>query len=501
MPKFDLYVTSVPDNKAKLIIARHIASVSPSIPLQTAMGMAEKPPLLLFRGLELREAEQHIIRLKKSGIGFRINESKSEFSESENAQNQNAETQSSVSDAQRPADVPKIGVDSQMSAGSPQSIEISQKANASEPQRVASHPQNVVDMNKSDAASQKSINTPESAAANSKKNADPIEEYVGSIRRPEQPSSSEDNSKKTKSDSDKKHKKSKSADNQKISKDSVSKSEKNDSRRFLSGIRVGSLNAAEQPKKRAYKLQAYITLCAFAIVAAVLFFLPKETTFAIKSADAPTEMNVKQNKSGKAEKSNRSASSNRAASSGTDSDSQDRKSRTPVSDRQRQQANAFLDSARAQGNNNLETVVAFYKAAISFNPQNLAAWQGLVQAYRDLGKESEAREAEEQMRKIFGGSVDDIASLVKPYGELLDTYKSGGGTYRVEYRSNKRSKKEIMNDVYLLTRAVRGICSCQDISIFASTGAGRGLLSHSDSNTSVHSSAAFSKQAKIIWLE
>ncbi|MDR0305923.1 MAG: hypothetical protein LBI42_03690 [Chitinispirillales bacterium] len=546
MPKFDVYVTSVPDQKARLIVARHIASVNPSIPLQAALGIAEKPPLLLFRGIELREAEQHIIRLKKSGIGFKINESKAEFVETaENAQNEDMEPQDSVINPQNFVDGGVIAPVSQNASfvQEEEPIAIGESEHTGQ-QTAAVYPQNSVDIDKSDtvsrkipddikrqivnahnlpaeaqesitdnqkpadiqkidAGSQKAIQTQVSADDGiSKKGDDTLEEYVKSISSRKQPALPE-----KKSDTDKKHDKFKSGGNQKPLKTSASKEKKEGRNRFQSGIRISSLGDAEQSERKNFKRQAFIVVGVLIIITTVFFFLPKEKVYAIKSSDNPAEMSAKQDKAKSSKRSKvkgkTTETENEAASTadsrGPDSDSQNRKPRQPVSNQQRQQANAYVDSARALGNN-IEFSVAFYRAAISFNPQNLAAWQGLLQAYRDLEKEAEAIETEERMKKIFGDRVESINSIVNPFGELIDTYRDDG-TYRVEYKSNKRSQKDIIRDVFLLTRAIRNICDCENISVYASTGAGKGLLSHSGINTSSHSLNAFSSQAQIIWLE
>ncbi len=77
MAHYDLYITSIPDHKAKLLVARSLAN-NPSIPLHVAMDLAGKPPLLLYKDIESKEAEQHIKQFKKFGITFKAVPSKTD---------------------------------------------------------------------------------------------------------------------------------------------------------------------------------------------------------------------------------------------------------------------------------------------------------------------------------------------------------------------------------------------------------------------------------------
>jgi len=516
------------------------------------MSMAEKPPLLLFSNLELKDAGQHVARLKRSGIGFKVVESKvtppeeSEIFIDSAAQSKPSENYEEFVDNQPPviasqnnagarnqtpvsenlANDNKIAVNNydednkrQPAVNHEKDVDDRKRFNESTvnyrenavtqestqtSQRDESSNNNVGDKKQSDEPivnHQKNIVTQEPAKISQRgENSKDNENNVNDKKQPDKKSALDDNKKQSdKNDIDKKQSSDEKSSAQK------NNSVKADADRFKSGIRIGSFERAEQSEKKSSRKQTIMVMSIFIIAAAILFFLPKEKTFAVKSADAPAEISIKQDKSAD-KKQNKKDKKSRAQKDDTPKSAQgapetsQSQARKEVSAQQRHEANAYVDSAKTLGRDP-ESIIAFYKFAISFNPQNLAAWQGLLQAYRDLEMDADARSTEEQMRKIFGERIESINLVVKPFGELIDTYVNDDGTYRVEYRSNKRSRNDIINDVFLLTRAVRTSCSCENISIYASTGTGRGLISHSGASTSVHSLSAFSDQAQIIWLD
>lgn len=262
------------------------------------------------------------------------------------------------------------------------------------------------------------------------------------------------------------------------------------------GAAIGGLNALRQNEEKARRKSTIVSVILSTIVVmfAVLFYLaPKDSRRVSKiTLPAGTE-NAKDSKKDQG-KPQRDPTSNAHA---------DR--RGNVNNRQRQQADNYVDSARTSGENanaDLEKQEAFYKIAISFNRYNIQAWHGLLQTYRSMDKPREARETEQEMVEIFGSEVNSISAAVTQFGELSDAYASDGGAYHVEYKTKKTAKDDILRDVFNMTRAVRNSCHCQNITIHAATPHnGKGLTVTSTAETPVHTLHDFSNRASITWDE
>jgi len=454
MQKLDLHVTSVPDHRAQIAIAKIISDANHTISLQLAVEMAKSPPLLLFHNIDPKTAEQHINRLKELGIGFEVSivkpmpkappPSDLDLSDFSGIKAHNEGIDKSVPEKPAPP-IPPV----QPAARPVAPIELNEPKEPPKPSR----PTNPIEL----------------------------------PSRPQQAGTGRNQG-------------------------------------FTSG---GTGLAAIREKERQSKQK---TLLVTAVIAGVLLiftvlmfmvptgserFMPKTHAPAPQQEQTQEKQAQKQGRAGsqtagqaavqtQAEAQTQTSTPEPAQQPSTTptmpgNDSPD-KLRSRVSSQSRLQSSTYVDSARTAGDN-LDNVISFYRIAISFNRYNLAAWQGLLQAYRDTGMTREARETEEQMRAIFGDTVTSVSDLIKPFGEVVDTYKSEDGTYRVEYRSHKRSRAEILNEVFNMTRSVRSACGCANISIFASTGAGRGMIAHSTPATSIHTLSAFSNQAQIIWLD
>ncbi len=138
-------------------------------------------------------------------------------------------------------------------------------------------------------------------------------------------------------------------------------------------------------------------------------------------------------------------------------------------------SDAFVDSASAACGD-FECAIAFYRIAVSFNRKNLRAWQGLVAAYRGSGQAEPAKDAEKEMEKIFGGAVFTAGALVKPFGSLIRDQQDQSGVCRVEYRSLASERAAIEKETYYIARALAARGECRTISLYASTGRGKGML-------------------------
>ncbi len=403
MARFDLHITSIPDSRGKLMVARALAA-NPAIPLHVAMEMTSKLPVTLYKDLEIKEAEAHIVQLKKFGVGFKLSESSPESKEK--------------------IQLPPIKEERQLKPSS-----------ASPPPLDIVKPQ---------------INHPETMPA---PKLEPAKTGIKVETRKSDP--------------------------------------------HRSGIFVGEIS--ETPKKQSRTLQILIPLVIVLSLAALLSFLPKEKKFVVSSTGTKIiKGEVKETKSsstGKSSPQNKKTKSGAATVTSSGSEN-----RGEVGNQERKMADSYLDSAVA-ASDDAESRIAFYKIAISFNKYNISAWQGLLETYRELDRIQEARETQQSMEEIFGAQVFSTNSAVKQFGELTDAYLTEGGAYRVEYRSNNVKREAIFQDIYLLTRALRTVCKCERISIFATTGPARGMLVHTGPEVPIHSVSAFSQTASVVWLE
>jgi len=441
MSKYNLHITYVPDHKAQMVLARIIVGSDNMISIQQAMEMASKPPLLLFHNLERKELKQHTEHLTSLGVKFNLSEVQEVLDvpdESFGGHQTEREfgLQSSANDL----------LDAVIDEDYAQSAH--QQAEQKPPPKPAKRP---TQLRQPDKSASKAFAPPVHAAGH---------EY-----------------------------------------------HKNEQH----GYRIGSLDAAAMKdaevssRKKSFALTSVIVVVLLLIGLAVLH-LPQGNKFTVERAPGLIKAKSEKNKAPPKTKSGGNSVHNAAVGGASVSDSAgtaaqpDGEPRVQATAQQKQQSNALVDSARADGGD-LKRSVAFYKMAISFNRQNLAAWQGLLQAYRELHMDGEAHETERQMREIFGTEALSVVNIVKSYGEIIDVYVREDNAHSVEYKTAKTSKVDILRDVFSMTRAVRAACACQNISIHASTGIGKGVTAHSTQSTSIHTLSEFMRQAEIVWLE
>jgi hypothetical protein len=270
----------------------------------------------------------------------------------------------------------------------------------------------------------------------------------------------------------------------------------------IPGGQLDAIRDAENAARRKNLILAAVAVAALLIIGLLVANLPKGGKIAAETAPVPADAKLEKKSARAKTKTNGNAVQNASgAASGTDSAAKfDGEPRVQATAQQKQQAGAYVDSAKANGADARKSV-AFYKMAISFNRQNLAAWQGLLQAYRELRMDDAAHETQSQMREIFGDGALSVVNIVKSHGELIDAYVNADGAYIVEYKITKSSKVDILRDVFGMTRAVRAACKCDNISIHVSTRSGKSVTAHSSRHTSVHTLSEFMRQAEIVWLD
>jgi hypothetical protein len=450
---FDIIAVSIPDSNVQKAVARLMVGADRYLSMQEALDQVSALPVTLFKNTELKDAEQHVAKLKALGVGFRI------------VQADGTEDDSIISDADLPGGAPmkSVGPTRHEEAHPRESVTPSSAFGAPPP------PVSILD----------AISHHHSDPGGAKKGPGGPREFTG-----------------------------------------FGSAGGSGGAYASHGIRAntdmpGSLKKSEEAAARKRKLVSIIMAAAVVIIALLFYLVPKGKIYHFKKITIQSIAKEKGIKHKSSDKTGGGSSESGAAPQNptpnppevnpeANAEAKSRRadnsnSRGGVNNRQRQQANNYVDSAKIGGD--LERQVAFYKIAISFNQYNLQAWHGLLQAYREMNDRKNVAATEAQMKEIFGKEVNSVNAAVAQYGEIVDAYTNESGAYRVEYKTKKTSKEEILRDVFNLTRAIRNSCNCHNISVYASTGPGNGLMVHSTAETPVHTLPEFSKHANILWFD
>jgi hypothetical protein len=443
---FDIIAVSIPDSNVQKAVARIMVGADRYLSMQDALDRVNSPPVLLFKNTELKDAEQHVAKLKALGVGFRI------------AQSDGTEDDSVISDDDLPGGA---------------------AARPTEPMLPV-------------------VETPPDIPASG--NVPPLVSVQDAISHHHSAPSSSAHA----------HSGGATGATGAFGFGGGSGGGHGGGGHGGSGTRAGSdmLYALKKSEAAATKKKRWVSVATAAIVvifALLFYFVPKGKKFHVSKITLPssTAGGVKRPPSGGAGGENAADADaaagvqpERKAADGADAD----KPRGNINNRQKQQASSYIDSAKSGGA--LDKQVAFYKIAISFNRYNLQAWHGLMQAYREMNDMENFRATEAQMQEIFGAEVKSVNAAVTQFGEIIDAYANKeSGAYRVEYKTKKTSRDEILRDAFNLTRAIRNSCGCLNISVYASTGPGNGLIVHSTAATPVHTLPEFSRQANILWFD
>lgn len=170
--------------------------------------------------------------------------------------------------------------------------------------------------------------------------------------------------------------------------------------------------------------------------------------------------------------------------------------RKDISAVDKKNSSAMCDSAR-NAENNTETLINFYKIAISFNKYNLDAWFGLLGAYKSAGKSDEYHQAEQQMKELFGDKVFDISSQVKRFGDIEDLFENENGVLVVKYRSPEPLDR-IQERVYSLVKILLSSAGYQSVSIEIAGVKNDRMLVHVRPGMEISTFADFKKNASIV---
>jgi hypothetical protein len=175
-------------------------------------------------------------------------------------------------------------------------------------------------------------------------------------------------------------------------------------------------------------------------------------------------------------------------------------SQNSISPENREKSADFTDSASAY-NEDYEKAVSFYKLAISFNKYNYRAWYGLVNTYYSMNKIDKAKNAQAEMKKLFGESVFDIGSIIKPFGELETAELRSDSSYYLEYTTSSSNQQALINETFQIIRALKPTCNCISIALFARKSPGKGLIVHIKSDKPFFSLTDFKTAASFTYLE
>ena len=228
----------------------------------------------------------------------------------------------------------------------------------------------------------------------------------------------------------------------------------------------------EKPvKKKKNVITNFIILAGIALVIIVMLILGRGSKVRIKPT-GPVLTGKNGTKTGKVKGSTSKAPvSNEKETIERGKGEKEKTSASPA----KRSSDAYTDSA-VHLCEDYECEIKFFRIALSFNQRNLRAWQGLIAAYRGAGKRAEAEKAERQMKELFGEKVFSVEEVVKPYGVLSKYDRDENGVCRIEYHSQTLKQSELEKETYYLIRDLLAQQNCTMVSLYASTGKGKGML-------------------------
>lgn len=182
------------------------------------------------------------------------------------------------------------------------------------------------------------------------------------------------------------------------------------------------------------------------------------------------------------------------------STSRQQSSQKNISSENREKSSDFTDSANAY-TDDYNKAVFFYKLAISFNKYNYRAWYGLVNTYHSMNEIDKAKKAQQEMMKLFGESVFDIGSVIRPFGELESAELRTDSSYYLAYTTTASNQQTLVNETFQIIRALRPLCDCKSIAVFARKSPGRGLIVHIKNDKPFFSLTDYKSAASFTYLE
>jgi uncharacterized protein with FMN-binding domain len=111
--------------------------------------------------------------------------------------------------------------------------------------------------------------------------------------------------------------------------------------------------------------------------------------------------------------------------------------------------------------------IKFYKMAISFNENNQAAWEGLVDALLEEGRTEEAEEAAIEKRRRFLETDIMLEHVMNSRGPVVDSVVSIRNTLSFAYNTSAETKTDIEAEILLLQKQINSIRKYREITITA----------------------------------
>ncbi|MBD3422424.1 MAG: hypothetical protein GF398_20105 [Chitinivibrionales bacterium] len=263
------------------------------------------------------------------------------------------------------------------------------------------------------------------------------------------------------------------------------------------------ITAPPQPKKRKFPATRFIIAGAAIAAIVLLILLSQRSRRSFKVHSGPRAAPSQQAQStSPGRPRNSSGLSNQSGSPGKGLPANPPPPSNPAKPNPRQKAHAqsYVDSAHRA----ISPISAlkFYQIAISFNRNNIDAWYGLLNAYREAGRLDDAGQTRMEMKQHFGAKVFSVADIVRRFGTLADFSHDESGTARLEYRSTKAKPDHLLEETYKLTKALKPVCDCQSLSLYARSGASSGgLLVYTDLDPLPPTQKLFESQARITLLK
>jgi len=270
---------------------------------------------------------------------------------------------------------------------------------------------------------------------------------------------------------------------------------------FQSASSGPRLPIEKKPVKRSSTLKNVLVVLILCAAVGILFVIGKNKSFKIKSTGPLIAKKGSSKSRSKAPKKSRSSFNDELKESKRQKQESDSKSqKESIASPQKRSSDSYTDSAASAGSD-YTRAIKFYKIAISFNRNNLRAWQGLLAAYRGARMWKEAEETKGSMADLFQEDAFSIGEIVKPYGVLSQYKRDEYGVCRIEYRSHESQRSVMEKETFFLIRALIAHESCQTVSLYASTGTGRGMLVRVATTSFPASFAEYRKRAQISFTE